>query len=234
VESDLMEGYRRLRTVVLLAKAERSNGDGRRAEVILVTSPSPREGKTTTVAHLAAVLAENNQRVLAISADLRKPRLHRLLSSKSRTLDDDPQDDQPWTIVHSDVDGVDVLIPLHPKTQRPKLLRDVGRILERARDHYDVIVIDTPPVLVANDALELVPVAHHVVFTARFRTTRDGAAERAADHVHQVGGDVLGVVLTNVSGAGGYAYYYGHKYGYGSYGDDAKPSSTALKATSKR
>jgi Mrp family chromosome partitioning ATPase len=220
--STVMESYRRLRTVVQLSAIERTQGnghDGRPGHVVLVASPGPKEGKTTTAAHLSAVLAEGGLRVLAVSADFRQPRLDDLLGR--------PADDSAhglWLLGPTDIPGVDMVMARERTNEPAALLRDVRRLLDAARSKFDVIVIDTAPVLVANDSLELMPLVDDVILVARSRTTTVTAAERTVDHLGQVGAHVLGIVLTQVSATETYAYY-GYRYGYG-YGADRPGKST--------
>ena len=210
--STVMEAYRRLRTVVQLSAIQRSQGNGheeRPGHVVLVASPGPKEGKTTTAAHLSAALAESGLRVLAVSADFRRPRLDKLLGR--------PADDSAnglWLLGPTEVPGVDMVMARERTNEPAALLRDVRRLLEVARSKFDVIVIDTAPVLVANDSLELMPLVDDVILVARSRTTTVTAAERTVDVLGQVGAHVLGTVLTQVSATETYAYY-GYRYGYG-------------------
>src|SRR4249919_4407713 len=137
-----MEAYRRLRTVVLLSHTldeSRHEGDAPRGQVVLVGSPGPREGKTTTVAHLAAALGESGLRVLAVSADFRRPRLDRLLGRPS------PSEESAmgqWIIGPTSVDNVDIVMARERTRQPARLLRDIGRMIDVARESYDIIVVD--------------------------------------------------------------------------------------------
>ena len=218
-ESSVMEAYRRLRTVVLLSRTtayEAADARGERSprgHVVLVTSPGPKDGKTTTVAHLSATLAESGLKVLAVSGDFRRPRLEKILG---RPADGE---DRARPVDHRQHPGANVdIVMARERTKEPsRFLRDVNRMLDVARDGYDVIVVDTAPILVANDALELIPSVDDVILVARSRSTTTNAAERTSELLRQVEANLLGAVLTQVSTAETYAYY-GYRYGY--YGSD--------------
>jgi capsular exopolysaccharide synthesis family protein len=215
-ESSVMEAYRRVRTVVLLSRAtaydaaEENGAVSQRGHVVLVVSPGPKEGKTTTVAHLAASLAESGLRVLAVGGDFRRPRLEKVLG---RPDNGDARTPGPWIIGPTDVPNVDIVMARERTREPSRFIRDLGRMLDAARDGYDVIVIDTAPILVANDALELVPNVDDVILVARSRTTTTSAAARASQLLLQVEANLVGAVLTQVSTAETYAYY-GYRYGY--------------------
>ena len=134
-----------------------------------------------------------------------------------------------WIIGPTSVDNVDIVMARERTRQPARLLRDIGRMIDVARESYDIIVIDTAPVLVANDALELIPHVDDVILAARSRTTSTSAADRTAELLDQVEAKVLGVVLTQVSASETYAYY-GYRYGYGSYRSD---KDEPVKATSQ-
>ena len=211
-------------------------------KVILVTSPAAGEGKTTTIANLAATMAQAGQRVIAVSCDLRKPRLHlffgltneiglsSILSGKA-TLSEAAQA----------VEGLDTLrivvsgpVPANPAEllTSPKM----AELIEGLRFHADFVLLDAPPVLAVSDALILGRLADGVVVLADAQTTSRSAAGHVREQLEQVGATIIGCVLNNFdpsqiryypyqnayyyspyySGYKGYKGYGG--YGYGGYG----------------
>jgi len=212
--SEVSEAYRSLRTSILLSAF------GAPPKVILVTSASPQEGKTTISANSALVLAQRGSRVLLLDADLRRPGLEELFGIKSRG---------GLSTVISGVDKVeDVMLPF---TEVPNLwILPAGPIppqpaellsstvmkdyIARWRNEFDHVIIDTPPCLSVTDAVVLSPLADRVILVARSGQTTRPALRRACDLLLQVNARVMGIVLNalNVHSAEGH-YYYGGRYG---------------------
>ncbi|GJM39067.1 MAG: hypothetical protein DHS20C19_24340 [Acidimicrobiales bacterium] len=181
-------------------------GDG--AQVILVTSAGPSEGKTTTVANLATVLAEGDRRVLAVNCDFRRPRLHRYLGGTSN----------PQRLNVTDVPGVQLVTQVTDNDGDATPSDVVGaqrRLVERARERFDVILLDTAPILTTNDAAELLGVTDHVVLVVNASETKAESAARAAELLERRGLAPLGVALVgarDVPNASDYYYSDGDPY----------------------
>lgn len=223
--SSVSEAYRRLRTILQLERAA-SEAPGR-ATVVMVVSPGPAEGKTTTAAHLAAALGETNARVLVVSADFRRPRLHRFFGADPRrgiaaaaARDEGPR---PGDLVQETaLPNVRLVTAGGPSDDPTALIRAGKRIVAASRGHFDYIVIDTAPLLSANDALDFVSDVDAVVAVVRSRHTNRHAAERVRDILERVNAPVLGVVVTAVPEREGYGYYYRYQ---GKYGDLSESAS---------
>jgi Mrp family chromosome partitioning ATPase len=188
-----------------------------RPEVILVTSPGPGEGKTTVAANLAVGLAELGEKVLAISCDFRRPRLHQLLGvQEGRGLADAlashvlPPDGRPVLdgfVRPSGFKDLDV-IPSGSSTKKPgELLSSEAmlRALQEAREQSDVVVLDGPPTLVSETA-HLLPNVDTVLLVARVGTSGE-VAERASEHLRRLGAKVAGVALMGTRDGGQLAKY---------------------------
>ncbi len=172
-----------------------------RGKVILVTSAGPSEGKTTSVANLATVLAETGASVLVINCDFRRPTLHEYLGG----------DLVPRKVVDSRVPGVRMVqnVVTDARGANPAtVVAEQRKLAEAARKHFDIIVLDTAPVLSTNDALDVLPVADQVVVVARAGRTTDEAADRAAEKLERMGAPVAGVILVAASSSTGSRYYY--------------------------
>ncbi len=204
---------------------------GSETRVIMITSPGPSEGKTTTTANLAVLLGEAGYQVLVINCDYRIPKLHRYFGqphTTRRTLD-------------TGVPGVTLVADVaDPGAENPTAVVDAQRkLIRKARDRYDVVLLDTAPLLATNDALSLLPAVDLVlVVAAEGKTDREAAAE-SIDLLRRRQANVAGVVLTGSSGFGRTRYYY--KYRYGSYYDtdgDAKmpapPRTSRIRGKSAR
>jgi capsular exopolysaccharide synthesis family protein len=228
--SPFAEAYRVLRTLLLLVKAPiapanrgvaqtyNPTGGERPIEVILVTSPGAAEGKTTTVAHLAAALAEAGRSVLVLSCDFRRPRIHRMFDVEeglgltdvlaggagAPSLDD--------VVRPTNVRGVS-LIHSGTAVENPAELVAAGRnLLAQTRRLADVVLIDTAPLLVANDASELMPSCDAVLIVSRAGKTSADAASRTAELLERVHAPVLGVVLVAAPQAPTANRYYYYRY----------------------
>ena len=172
-------------------------------KVLLVTSPGAHEGKSTIVLNLALAYAESGRRVLVIDADLRRPSLHRALGVPNEGgLADLLHKGEAWPeafrrLAH----GVDFL-PSGIKAANPGSLlssRHMARLLEQARERFDIVLIDTPPVLAVADALPLTAQADGVVMVARFAETQRRNIVRARQLLEKVGARLIGVVMNGLS-----------------------------------
>jgi polysaccharide biosynthesis transport protein len=218
-KSAVAEAYRQLRTSVSFTSVQRG------LKAIMITSPEAGEGKTTTAANLSLVLADAGKRVVLVSADLRKPRIHRFFNLQnevglSSVLSGEVQ---PWeAILDPGVENLRVLLS-GPVPSRPAELlqsEQMGEVLAGLREVADYVIIDTAPVLLVADALALAPLVDGVLFVADSERTSRSAVAHAREQLEQVGAVLIGSVLNNFdpSKAKAYRYYgyyspYGYRYG---------------------
>jgi capsular exopolysaccharide synthesis family protein len=211
VSSGVKEAYRLLRTNLIFSSAERTG------RVLVVSSASPGEGKTTTVANIAISLAQNGARVLAVDGDLRRPTLHQHFAiHKTPGLSDlivgkcQPSDSVQITRFQ----GLHVLpcgyIPPNPA----ELLgsRNMTEVMAALRSHYDWVLIDSAPILGMADTPVLSAAADGVALVVSAESTTRPAILRAVDQIQTVGGRLLGVILNRVNLERN-SYYYGQYYG---------------------
>jgi Mrp family chromosome partitioning ATPase len=201
-------------------------------QVIMVTSPGPDEGKTTTVANLAAVLAEGGSSVLVINCDFRRPRIGKYLLEGETA---DALADQMGDIAATgQVKAVGTRIP------RVRLVTGIGegdhdanpieivgvqrRLIGFARQHYDVVLLDTAPFLTTNDASDLLVDTDTVLMVARCGKTRRESARRAGELLGRLEAPVLGVIFTDSADAPSTDYYYHY------YLDESAPKSRLGRA----
>ena len=211
--SPAAEAYRTLRTSILVAAADRGY------KTLMVVSAIAGEGKTTTAANLAVVLAQADKRVVLISADLRRPRVHEFfgLSASERGLSEVLEGDRKaWEALRSGkVDNLWIMSSGAVSDQPTELLQSeaMRELLADQREVVDFIIIDCPPVLAVADALVVAPMADAILFVANEQTTPRGAVIAARAQLDQVDARVLGAVLNDVEGKGtGYAYYGQYTY----------------------
>jgi succinoglycan biosynthesis transport protein ExoP len=195
---------------------------GRALQTIVVTSPSPLEGKTTTATSLAVVFSQSNLRTIIIDLDLRRPRLHKGFGMSislgsadvlngTHTLDD--------VILPTLVPNLDILgcgtIPPNPSEllHTPRF----SQLLSDLRQRYDRVIIDSPPIIAVTDALIISQSCDGLILVCRSQSTRKDLLQRAAQLLHGVNAPVLGAILNNVNllnrRQGGYYYYYYRHYG---------------------
>jgi capsular exopolysaccharide synthesis family protein len=214
--SPFVEAYRGLRTYVALWAPDGHHDDGHR--VIVVTSPSAAEGKTTTVAHLAAMLAEIGRSVVVVSADLRRPRIHEFFDRAATPGLVDVLAATPGAPTFDDLDlstsvrGVR-FVPSGPPIENPApLLEYAGDFLRAARKMADFVLVDSAPLLVANDAVDLARYADGVLLVAHAGKTTIEAAEYSAELLGRLEIPVVGVVMVASEEASSVSRYYASRY----------------------
>jgi succinoglycan biosynthesis transport protein ExoP len=218
------EAYRLLRTAISLMPV------GEDHRVISLTSCGPGEGKSTTSLNLAVVLATQSKRVLLIDADLRKPTIAQRLKlaatdqpGLSRFLSDSTVLAEDCVQRVPEVAGLDV-IPVQEVPPFPSELLGQGRLeqlLTWARNHYDYVLIDTPPVLLVTDALIIATHCDTLLVVVRIGVAQKRALRRIRQDLAKYPGKHTGIVVnalphsdTYYGGYGNYRKYYGGK-GYG-------------------
>jgi succinoglycan biosynthesis transport protein ExoP len=212
-KSQMSEAFRALRTALLLSQADRP------PQVILVTSALPREGKTTAAANLAVTFAQLGDRTLLIDADLRKPGVGRLLnlgSGKYAGLSSylaGVSSLELVTIQHPAIPNLSA-IPTGPLPPNPADLLSSHKLTDaiaELRTKFKFIVIDSPPIMAATDAVILSVRADGVLLVVRSGETPKEAFTRTRDLLLSVKCHLLGVVLNAVDSSAP-DYYYSYRY----------------------
>lgn len=212
--SPAAEAYRSLRTSLEFARQERD------LHTILVTSPAAAEGKTSTLSNLGAMFAQAGQRVVLVSCDLRKPRLGQFFGIDEKPglttailgeqpveelVQAVPGDDNLWLLGSGD---------LPPNPAELVNGRRIQEVFSALRELFDLVLIDSPPVLPVTDAVVLAKDADATLLIVAAGQTSRGDLQRAAEKLAQVNARVVGLVLNETTRQGG-GYGYGYAYGYG-------------------
>lgn len=216
--SSAAESYRKLRTRLMYAATETG------ARTFLVTSAYAGEGKTAAVANLAVVLAQAGKSVIAISADLRKPRLHRFFNADNGTglsnlLTANSRLQWRKVAIQPAPNLPFLLIPSGPVPANPAELLGsdaMGGLLAALRAEADFVLIDATPILAVADAITLAPLTDAVLFIADADSATRGAIAHARQQLDEVNAQLVGAVLNKFdpAKARAYPYYYRYYYAY--------------------
>jgi tyrosine-protein kinase len=217
--SPAAEAYRSLRTSLQFARQER------RLRTIVVTSPGVGDGKTSTLANLGVVFAQAGERVLLVSCDLRRPKIGEFFGLDEREgLTSVLLGEHTIEETLTPVPGIDrlTLLPAGPIPPNPAELLNGSRVRDiftQLSEQFDLVLVDSPPVLPVTDAAILSQYADATLLLAAAGQTRRGDLHRAAEKLDQVGAMILGIVLNKVTKqtSRDYGYGYGYEYAY-SYG----------------
>jgi capsular exopolysaccharide synthesis family protein len=228
-KSAAAEAYKTLRTSVLFAAAQRG------METLLVTSSHAMEGKSSTTANLGVALAQSGKRVILVSADLRKPRLHRFFRAQNGTGLTNVLAGEKNALEVLNWVGVENLrlLPSGPVPGNPAELlgsEAMAGLLRELQDAADFVLIDAAPVLPVADAMTLTPFVDAILFVADARRTTRGAIAQARQQLDQVNARVIGTVLNNFDPSKSPGSAHQH-YGYNAYRVDEpvqRPRGRAL------
>ncbi len=204
------EAFKTVRTNVLFSSAE----DGLRT--IVVTSAGPGEGKSICSANIAIALAQTGLRVLLVDADMRRPRVHEIFEASeepglSNLLTGNAKASE--VIQKSRVAGLWLMSAGHIPPNPAELLSSPRFVdfLGALEDHFDWVVLDTPPVLVVSDSMVVANKATGVVFVVGADQTTRNAARNAVDQLTSANATVIGSVL-NKADVHRHSHYYGSYY----------------------
>ena len=226
-DSPHAESYRVLRTNILFSQKDP------KMNTVTIVSAGAGEGKSTTISNLATVFAQNGQRVLIVDSDLRRPSLHKRFNVsnaigltnyllKQNSLEEVIQttsvptlDFMPSGKLPSSSMGV------LSSTQMKELIRDLKR-------RYDYVFFDSPPIMGVSDASILASEVDMVLQVIQYRRYPQPLTIRAKQMIEKVGGNLLGIVLNNISMASDESYYYysGYYYDYYAKSEDSDPDKS--------
>lgn len=226
----LSEAYRVLRTNLGFSAIDGA------LRSIVVTSGSPGEGKSTTAANLAIVMAQAGKRVVVIDSDLRRPVQHKILSvGNNRGLTTALLDNETPVTFHlqnTKIKGLRVLTsgPIPPNPAEILSSQRMNHLIDELYDEADILVFDTPPVLTVTDAAVLSPRVDGTIFVVHVGKTRRDTLAQAVERVMKTNAHPLGVVLNRIKPSHGGYYYYQY---YDTYARDGKKQKRRHRVRSK-
>lgn len=216
------EAYRVIRTGIQFAQA------GKELQTIALTSCTPNEGKSTTIANLAVVLTQAGKSVLLIDCDMRNPTVHKNFNlsnkvglssciSMGTALSD--------AVQKTSIEGLYALTGGVIPPNQSELLgsEQMKNVLQRAKEQYDYVLIDTPPVMPVTDALIVGRFVDGMILVIASAEVKVEMARDVKNQLVNAGANILGVVLNKVRSEH-YGYGYGYYYYYGNDGEKHKKS----------
>ena len=186
---------------------------------VLVTSPSPSEGKSSVVANLATVIAQSEKEVVLVDGDLRRPTLHKVFKLSNRIGLSDYFIREPekmsGVVKKTKVNGLNIIssgsLPPNPSELLGSTkMHDVLGLLEK---HFDMVLLDSPPLLAVTDALILAKSVDGVLLVVDPKKTKRGAIRQAIEQLQRLDARLLGVILNNIKIKRS-SYYYNRDYYY--------------------
>ncbi len=219
------EAYRSVRTAICFSPL------GGAHKLIQVTSPVAGDGKSTLALNLAVSMAQSGKRTILVESDFRRPKVHKLTGVKSKIgiVDVLRGDAEVADAIHSTKVADFFVMPCGSRPRDPSELLSrpqYEQLLLLLKDMYDIVIIDTPPVLAVTDPCSVAPRVDGVVICMRLsRHTRE-LGRRSLEQLRDVGANIAGIVINGVEERDGYGYgsyrysdyrhyYKNHRYGYG-------------------
>lgn len=210
-KSPIAEVYRALRTNIQYSSSDFA------LKTIMVTSAQASEGKTTTISNLAVAYAQEGKKTLLIDCDMRKPSLHHMFSIPNRNglsklLSGEAKLQE--VLCETIIENLS-LIPSGPIPTNPSELINsalMKELLESLKDHYDVILIDTPPVLAVTDSIITSALCDGVIMVAAAGKVKKEYLKKAKERLDHVNASILGVVLNQIN-RDDYPVFYMEYYG---------------------
>ncbi|TCT12830.1 capsular exopolysaccharide synthesis family protein [Natranaerovirga pectinivora] len=226
-KAPVSEAYRMIRTNLQYTNIDRQN------KLIAFTSSSTEEGKTTTISNVAITMAQAGYKVLLIDCDLRKSRLHKTFNLRNHLgLTSIIVEKKPLSEVAQTVEEIENLYVITAGAMPPdpaELIasQSMQSFLKEVRDAYDIVLIDTPPILSVTDAAILSGFVDGMILIFAADQTNIEAAKVAKKSLEKVNANILGAVLTkaNMKKLRNYYYYYDYK---------EKPESEKKKRKDKK
>ncbi|MDP2038561.1 MAG: CpsD/CapB family tyrosine-protein kinase, partial [Ignavibacteria bacterium] len=208
------EAYRALRTRIKFSKLDKEA-----LKVLLVTSPTSGEGKTTTTINLAGSFAQANFKTLILDADLRKPRVHAVFNQKRFPGFTDyffGQASFEEVVRKTELANLDYITAgtIPPNPSEILSSTQMEAFIEKLKTMYDYILIDSPPVIAVTDSEILSSIVDATVLVVSANNTEMELMEKAVELLNHEQGSFIGIILNNFTYRSGYGSYYKYYYYY--------------------
>lgn len=228
MKEPIIEAYKTIRTNIQFSSLDKS------VQLLIVTSANPQEGKSTTICNLAITLAQSEKKVLLIDCDLRKPTIHRAFNIlNAKGLTNILAENLDYSLILNEV-GIPCLdvITSGPKPPNPSELLGSSKMklfLNKLKQKYDFVLIDTPPVLPVTDATVLSQIVDGVILVTRYGRTTYDSIIKAKENLERVNANLLGTVINDMPLSGRHGSYY---YYYSNDADEKNKKRSSRKKTS--
>lgn len=211
-KSTISEQYRMIRSNIMFS------GVDNEIKKLVVTSAAPSAGKSTTAANIAVAYAQAGKNVLLIDGDLRKPTVHYTFETKnvfglSNLITDQINLDQ--AVQNTKVENLSIMTsgPIPPNPSELLSSQKFKDLIQSFEQYFDMIIIDTPPVLAVTDAVIMSTVVDGTIIVTNVETNNKHHLLKAKEVLEKSDVNLLGVVLNNVEKSGKDDYYYYEYYG---------------------
>jgi capsular exopolysaccharide synthesis family protein len=227
-DASASEAYRALRTRIKFSRIDKDA-----LKVLLVTSPTAQEGKTTTSVNLAGCFAQANLKTVLLDADLRKPRMHNVFNQKRFPGFSDyffGQASFDEIVRKTAVNNLDFITAgtIPPNPSEIVSSTQMESFIEKLRGEYDQIIIDSPPIIAVTDSEILSAIVDGTILVVSANHTEMELMEKAVQLLNHERSSFIGVVLNNFTYRSGYGSYYKYYYYYSHAGNGSKKNRTKV------
>jgi capsular exopolysaccharide synthesis family protein len=210
-KSPVSEQFRTVRTNIMYSNIDTE------IKTVLVTSATPAAGKSTTAANLAVAYAQSGKRTVLIDADLRRPTMHYTFEmTNQRGMSTAIVNDVPVENIvrETEIENLDLVTsgPIPPNPSELLSSRKMAHLLKTFSMHYDMVIIDSPPLLAVTDAQVLSKITDGTVLVTNVAENNRDKLREAKDLLEKADANILGVVMNNKkmnTKKDDYYYYYG-------------------------
>ncbi len=196
--SPISDAYRFLRANIHFAGVDQP------IKRLLITSTNPAEGKSTLTTNLGVVFAQHDFKTLILDTDFRRPNVHKLLDTNNSlglsNVFSEPEINLNGTVRNFSVPNLSYITTGAEPPNPTELLasKKMRKILDKVSEQTDILLIDTPPMMVVTDAAMLAPLVDGVLLVVQPGMTKTSAAQQVIDQLKKAKANVLGVVMVNV------------------------------------
>ncbi len=223
-KSHIAESFRTIRTNLSFASPDTEK------KTFIISSALPSEGKTLVSANLAVSFSQVEKKVLLLDCDLRRPRIHQIFNlERNEGLSEFLSGSSELKVKETRFPNLKVITSgvIPPNPAELLASKKMRNLLEQIKEEFDMIIIDSAPILSAADSIEIVPLTNGVVMVIKAASTPIPSVQTAIDQISDVGGKVIGCILNNVDlEKENYYYsyyrYYHHYYYYYDKGEKKK------------